>query len=182
MPDRQKQLNKRRHYMKLTKGIVSAGVITAVAAGSVVGVSAVNAHGDGSNKDELIDRIAADAGVDRETIEASFTAHREEMKAEREAAKDAHLDNLVEDGTLTAEQREALEARFEERKEAMQALKESGASREEIRSAKQESREEFKAWAEEQGINLEDVKPEGQGFGGRGHRHMHFHGDSSDES
>lgn len=169
--------------MKLIKTLLSAGVVTAVAAGTFAGVSAVNAHGDGTNKDELIDRIAADAGVDRTTIEASFEAHREEMKAERETARAERLDGLVADGTLTQEQRDALEAKFSEMQDAKEALRDQDLTREEMHQQMEQTRDEFEAWAEEQGIDLDAIKPEGgRGHGRRGFGHQHQQEESTDDS
>lgn len=170
--------------MELSKSLLSAGVITAVAAGSFAGVSAVNAHGgNGEVRQELIDRIAEDTGADPATVEASFEAIREERRAEREAARAEYLDSLVADGTLTQEQRDALEAKKDEMKAAKEALKDQDLSHEEIRAMMQEARDEFKAWAEKQGINLEDIKPErGEGFGRHGHHHFHMNDDSDSPS
>ena len=169
--------------MKLSKTMLSAGIVTAVTAGSITGVNAVSAHtNDGVSKDALIDRVAADAGVDRSVIEASFESHQEDMKAEREATRAEHLDQLVTDSTLTQEQREALELKFEELKSQKESLRDQDLSREQKRELMKESREEFKAWAEKQGINLDDIRPEkGEGFGRKGHGHRHHH-DATEES
>jgi len=151
--------------MKISKSLLSAGVVSAVAFGSIAGVSAVSAHnGGGGNtgeaKDELISRIATDTGADKETVEASFQAHRDAKKAEHQQARSEHLDGLVGDGTITQDQREALEAKFAEQKATKEDLKDQDLSREQMHELKKESRDEFKKWAEEQGINLDDIRPE----------------------
>jgi len=172
-----------RARISFRAGLLSAGIVTAVAAGSIAGVGAVSAHGDSATKDALIDKIAADAGVDRSTIEASFSAHREGLKAERDEAKAAHLQGLVDDGTITADQKAALETKFEEMKAAKESLRDQDLTRAEIREAMEEAREEMKAWAEDAGINLETIRPEkGEGFGRRGHGRRGFHNNSADDT
>ncbi len=156
----------------MSKSLVSAGLLTAVAVGSLAGVSAVNAASD-SHKDSLIDKIVTDTGADRTKVEAAFDAHHEEMRAEMEQKKSERLQNLVDAGTITAEQKTALEARFEEMHTQREALRDQDLTREEMHNQMEQHKTEFEAWAKEQGIDLSTMHPErGEGFGARGHGHF----------
>lgn len=154
--------------MKISKSLVSAGVLTAVAVGSLAGVGAVNAF-DTNQQDGLIDRIATDTGVDRAKIAASFDAYHEEMHAKIEEKRSAHLQELVDNGTITAEQKTAIEAKHDEMETQRESWKDQNLTRAEMRDKMEAARQEFETWADEQGIDLEVLRLEG--MGGHGFRH-----------
>lgn len=172
--------------MKLSKSLLSAGVLTAVAVGSLAGVTAISAFdGNGSNRDALIDRIAADTGADRDTIEASFEAHHQEMETQMKERETERLQKLVDDGTITAEQKDAIIAKREEMHAKIEELKNQNLSEQEMHDQMDMIREDFETWAEAQGIDLNTIRPErGNGMmrheGGR--RHGHSNNDNNDES
>lgn len=166
--------------MRLSKSVVSASILTAVAVGSLAGVGAVNAFDKGT-QDGLADRIAADTGADRDKVAASIEAYREEMHTKMEEKQSERLQNLVDKGTITAEQKAALEAKHTEMETERKSWQDQGLSREEIRAKMEEGRAAFEAWAKEQGIDLEAIRPEG-GPGGPGGMHGRGHMDMNDES
>ena len=84
----------------------------------------------------------------------------------REERKDARLDRLVEDGTLTEEQRSLLEAKMDEVHEEIEALKSEELTTEERRAEMRSIRDEMRAWAEENGITLPELH---RGRFGKGH-------------
>ncbi len=166
--------------MKMSKSLMSAGLLTAVAVGSLAGVSAVNAASD-SHKDSLIDKIVTETGADRSKVEAAFESHHEEMHAQKELKRSEHLQNLVDAGTITAEQKTALEAKFEDMHTQREALRDQDLTREEMHTQMQQYRSEFESWAKEQGLDLNAIRPEGEGFGPRGHGHFgSMHDDATD--
>lgn len=168
--------------MKVSKSLVSAGILTAVAVGSLAGVGAVNAF-DNAQQDGLIDRIATDTGVDREKIAASFDAYHEEMHTKMETERSAHLQELVDTGKITAEQKTALEAKHDEMEAERESWKSQNLSREEMRDKMHAARDEFETWAEQQGIDLEIVRPEGRpGFGGGHGRPGGMHGSQTQDA
>lgn len=160
--------------MKLSKSMLAAGVVTTIAVAGVAGIGAASAHSNGN--DTMVDRIATKFGLNRDEVQTVFNDQREEMHEQREERNATRLQELVDDGTLSAEQKTALEAKHEEMETAREALRDQNLSREEMREQMETSREEFKTWAESQGIDIDDIRPEGMGnrqgprgqFGGQG--------------
>lgn len=155
--------------MKLSKNMLAAVAVTTVAAGGLLGVSAASAHGNGEHKDELVTKLAEKFNVDKSEVEAVFEAQHAEMEAEREAERSEHLQSLVDSGKITAEQKTALEAKFEEMHTKREELKDQNLTRKEIHDKMDEARDSFEAWAEEQGIDLDAIRPERGARGEFGH-------------
>ena len=162
--------------MKLHKNMLAAGVVTTVAAGSLLGVSMASAQtSDGGTS--IVDRIASTFNLNRDDVQNVFDEQRQERHEQMEQKHEEHLQQLVEDGTITSEQKDDLEAKHEEMRTLRESLKDQDLTREEMRNKMQEARSEFEAWAEDQGIDLESIRPEGKdGMRGRhgGMRGMHF--------
>lgn len=153
--------------MKISKSMLAAGAVTTVAVASLAGLGTVSAQSNG-NGDGLVDKIATTFGLNNEEVQAVFDEQKAERQVQKEENRAEHLQELVDNGTITTEQRDALETKKEEMKAAHEALKDQDLTREEMRENKEQSREEFQQWAEEQGIDLESIKPEGGKRGGHG--------------
>jgi threonine aldolase len=173
--------------MKLNKQILAAMLVTTVSAGSIIGISATSAHSS-VDRTERTAQLAEKLGVEQSAVEGALDEIKAEKQAERETERAAQLAELVSNGTLTQAQADALSAKQGELKAEREALRDSGATREEIKTQMEKSRDAFKAWAEEQGIDLDAISPEkGEGFGHQGHRGHGPHGhedanDTADES
>ncbi len=155
--------------MKLSKAMLAAGVLTTIAAGSLVGPSVASAYG-GEDGSGIIDKLVEKFGLSRDDVQAVFDEARVEKHAEMEAEEAERLASLVEDGTLTQEQADALSQKREEMRQAREELRDQDLTREEIHEQMKSDMEDFKAWAEEQGIDLDAIRSEkGEGFGHRGH-------------
>jgi SMC interacting uncharacterized protein involved in chromosome segregation len=126
--------------MKVSKSMLAAGTVTTFAVVSLVGFGAVSAHGSNGNR---------------------TNENNEQKMEQRQEKRTEKLQSLVENGTLSEEQRTALEARHAEIHALRDELKNQDLPRQEMRERMQESREEFKKWAQDQGINLDELKPEG---------------------
>ena len=151
--------------MNMSKTLTTVGVGAAIVAGSMMAVTAASAHYGGDNS-ERVAEFAERFELEESEVQAYFDEKHEARQQERETARAEHMAGLVEAGTLPQEQADALSAKHEELRAAVQSLKESDASREEMKSQMEENRDAMQAWAEEQGINLDDVRPEK----GEGHR------------
>ena len=160
---------------KATKIITTAGVGAAIVAGSMLAVTATSAHSGGSS-DERAAEIAERFDLDETEVQTYFTEKKAEHQAERAEKHAEHLASLVEDGTLTQEQADALSAKHAEMREAKEALKDQDLTKEEMQEQMEASRADLKAWAEEQGINLDDIHPEK----GEGHKKGHYGGFDKD--
>lgn len=117
----------------------AAGAVTTFAVASLAGLGVASAHGTNGNG----------TGNPEQKIE-----QRQEQRTER-------LQTLVANGTLSEDQRVALEAKHEEMHAKRDELKNQDLSREEMREKMQSSRDEFKTWATGQGIDLDAIHPEG---------------------
>jgi len=158
--------------MKISKNLLAAVAVTTVATGSIIGIGAVSAHGNGENKDELVTKLAEKFNVDASEVESVFEEQHAVMEQKRDAKRAEHLQSLVDAGTITADQKTALETKFAEMETAREALRDQDLTREEMHAKMEEGRTAIDAWAKEQGIDLKTIRPEGGPMGhegGRGH-------------
>ena len=157
--------------MTVQKTIATAGVGAAIVAGSLLAVTAVNAQTISSDKQaERVSELAERFSLDEADVKAFFEEKKAEHQAEREEERAEFVAGLVADGTLTQVQADELTALREATKAEVDALRESGAEREEIKTLMEEKKAEIEAWAEAQGIDLDSIRPEkDEGHRGRGH-------------
>jgi polyhydroxyalkanoate synthesis regulator phasin len=147
--------------------MLAAGVVTTIAAASVMGIGAASAQS--SSGTSIVDRIATKFNLNRDEVQSVFDEKHDEMQANRAEKQSTKLQELVDNGTLTADQKTALQAKQEEMHSAMESLRDQNLSREEMRTKMEDGRTEFEAWAKDQGIDLESIRPEGgMGMGHRG--------------
>ena len=130
--------------MKMNKNLLLAGVITTVAAGSLLSGSVASA--DSASGDSLIDKIATKFSINRDEVEAVFEEEQTERQAERAADFSENLQERVDSGDITAEQKTLIEAKFAE-----------------IQATRDTERDSLEQWAEDNGIDMKYV------MGGRGH-------------
>lgn len=144
-------------------------VAAAVTAASVAGLAGINAVSAQSNSGSFADRISERFNLNSEEVQTFLDEQKDERRADKQEARQAHLEGLVDEGVITEAQLEALQERVEEMREAKQELKDSDLTREEMREAIDDAKEEFEEWAEEQGIDLDEIRPErGEGRHGKG--------------
>ncbi len=132
----------------MKKGMIAAAAI-ALMGGATLGISstfAASAENEGKPFGKLIEAIATRFNVSTEEVEAVFNEHKEEMMENREAMHEERLAKAVEEGKLTQEQADAIQAHHEEMKTFMDSLKDM--SEEERKAAMEQHREENKNWAE----------------------------------
>lgn len=155
--------------MNMTKTVTTVGIGAAIVAGSMLAVSAANAQ-TGGDSDERASGFAERFSLDESEVKSYFLEKHEARQADREEKHVEHLASLVEEGTLTQEQADALSTKKTEMHEAREALRDQDLTREEMKEQMEASRDEFKTWAEEQGIDLDTIRSEGGEKGGhRGH-------------
>jgi gas vesicle protein len=130
--------------MKMNKNLLLAGVVTTVAAGSLLSLGIASA--DSNSGDSLIDKIATKFSLNRDEVEAVFEENRAEKQAERAADFSENLQEKVDSGDITAEQKTLIETKFAE-----------------LQTARETEREALEQWAEDNGIDMKFV------LGGRGH-------------
>lgn len=150
--------------MKLKTTILAGAAVLTVGVASVVGVSSVSAQS--ANGDTLIDRIATRFNLNRENVSGVFNEVREERQTERQAEATNRLQQKVDEGTITSDQKTLIENKHEEWKTQREALRNQDLSWEDRHEAMEQIREEMVKWAEENGV--EDVLPMHEGMGNMG--------------
>ena len=111
----------------------------------------------------MIQKIIEKFGLDESEVAQLMQENREERQAEHQAMTEEKLNEFVAEGKLTEGQKSALLAKIAERQENMDEWKDL--TPEERREKAVEHRAEMEAWAEENGINLEELGLLGRGFG-----------------
>lgn len=138
----------------MKKILIPTLVLAVLASAVILGASAVRAD-DFSSSSPLVQKLVERFGLNEDEVVSTFEELRTEKMETMQQSKDERLQSAVDDGVITAEQKEALEAKWAEKKEEMQNHK-----------------EEMQAWFEEEGIDHEALREYG-GFGHGGHK---FHG------
>ena len=91
---------------RLSIMLVGTAVTVLAAVGVFAGVIAAQSNDDGG-RHSFLERVASILGIDSESVESAFEQAKEELHTERVDAKFA---GLVEDGTLTQEEADAIKA------------------------------------------------------------------------
>lgn len=116
----------------------------------------------------IVKKLVEKFDLDADEVNEVFEEAREERHKKMQARKKEKLDEAVEKGKITEEQKEALLEKMDELKQELGELKDL--SPEERREAMKEHREEIRKWCEENDINLKDLKPGPNGKGMKGPR------------
>ena len=154
---------------KLKHSLVALGAVTAIGAGTAVATTNASAH-EGGAKDSLVEKLASKFNLNKDEVKQVFEENRAERQAKHQAEFEKKLEQLVADGKITSEQKDKITAKFAELKQKRESEKDSEATKEERKESFKKEREELKAWAEQNGIDLDLIKPEG-GPGGHGGPH-----------
>lgn len=140
--------------------------VPAIAVMMYLGAGLASAEGNG---EDLAERIATKFNLNQAEVEQVFEEHREERDAERQQDLSDRLQERVDSGEITAEQKPLIENKLKEMENAREELRDQDLSREEMQTKMKAMREELKTWVESNGLELEDVMPFGMG---RGHGGM----------
>lgn len=148
-----------------------------------VGSLGANALSSSSSQDGLATRLATKFGLNRDDVSKEIESYRQEEHTKHEAEMKVKLSGAlqkkVDDGTITATQKTALETKLEEKQKTheaeMKANKDAGIrpSEAEMKVKHDAEKTEMGAWLKEQGINvsLKELLPSPNGDG-HGHRDM----------
>lgn len=145
--------------MKVYKSFVAL----AVTAG-VVGAGALSGLALADSADEkyppVVDKIAEKFNLNKDEVQKVFDEQRAEHQAEHKQRLEEKLNQAVKNGKITEDQKTKLIAKLEEMRKNRQD------QRAENREQREAVRDEFKKWADENGINLDEVMPKIEGHGG----------------
>lgn len=143
------------------KVVLPATVALAVLAATIVATNSVLAQ-DATSYPSIVQKIAERFNLNEADVQSVFDEEREEKHAEMFALFADRLDELVSDGEITSEQKEAILDKHEEMQAKMEELR--GLSHEERHEKMVDLHEEFRAWAEAQGLDLSLLRPLGHGL------------------
>ena len=116
------------------------GLSTLAVTLGVVGVTSFASAANGTTSTSIVDKIATKFGLKKSDVQAVFDADHSEKEAERLANVSDRLQNLVDKGTITADQKTKIEAK----------LKEMQTTRDTERTA-------LEKWASDNGIDVKYV-------------------------
>lgn len=133
---------------------------------AVVGAGAVATHTSSvyafDESQTFAQRFAQRFGVNQDEVEGFMQEMHQEREQQHQARMEENLDEAVTNGVISQEQKQLLIEKMNEMKgmhmEEMQDL-----TKEERDQLRTQHHEEFQAWAEQNGIDLEQLRPEGFG-------------------
>jgi hypothetical protein len=143
----------------MEKKILAVGLGTLLLAG-VYGVSKVDAdeaNGLPPVAEKLVERFNLNEDEVEGVFDEALQEHQQQMQEQRRAEMEERLDEAVNDGVITSDQKQALLDKQAEMQERQQQLQ-----------------DDWQQWREQSGIDFEALAPYhigcgGKGFGGRGH-------------
>ncbi|MCA9371964.1 hypothetical protein KC726_03625 [Candidatus Woesebacteria bacterium] len=139
-------------YKHIVAGALVLGATTLLVSGPV------SAHGPGfgMNHDTLVQRLASAFGKSTDEVQTVFDQLHEEHQAEMQQQLQTKLDELVANGSLTAEQKQLVLDKQKENQTEREAMKDQWQTMtpEERKAQMEKQREEMKTWAQENGIDL----------------------------
>lgn len=151
--------------MKLpVKQLVAAGIIGTVGIAGLTTFGIANAETSNNTEtnpmSSLVDKIASTFNLDKSKVQEVFDAERAERDAEREQKHAERLQSLVDDGTISAAQKSAIEAKIKEMKTEREANKDDlkNLTGEERKTKMDEKRTALETWAKEQNLDLTKLK------------------------
>jgi len=115
-------------------------------------VNQIRAEDNGVDYSPIMQRLIEKFNLDGEEVEEVFAEMREERQSQMQAYFGERLGELVEEGQLTEEQKEAILAKKEEMRQKSQNWQ--GLTSEEKREQMEQHREEMQIWAESEEIDL----------------------------
>ena len=162
--------------MKKNKAIIPVVALAILLGAGAYGVNNIYAADD-EQRSSLVDKLVEKFNLNKEDVEAVFKENREERKQEMEDRYNSMLDEAIENGEITEDQknlilekRAELEKEREANREKMKDNNGEKPSDEEMEAMKEERDAERKAlesWAEEKGIDVKYLMGM-DGHGGKG--------------
>lgn len=145
-------------------------------AGVTYGSTQALADDSGEGFPPLIQRLIERFNLDEEEVGEVLSDFREEHHVMMQTRMDERLSQLVSEGTITTDQKQALlDKHVEMRAEHEELMANWDSLTEEERLATHDAhRDELQAWAEENGLDLSEVLGIGKFHGGIKHHGMGF--------
>ncbi len=132
------------------KNSLLIGLSTTAVTLSIVGLAGMASAQSTSNSTGIIDKIATKFNLNKSDVQAVFDTNKTEQKAARHEKMSDKLQELVDKGAITADQKAKITAKWAEQK-----------------TKRDEARTELEKWASDNGIDAKYVM-HGVGRGGHG--------------
>lgn len=146
------------------KILIPALALSIFGVAGALGLQNVYAQGAFGENNTMAQKLAQRFGLDQTEVETFMQDTHYQMHEERHAQMQADfeskLNTAVSEGKITSEQKDTILAEMSKRDDERDAYKDL--DREERRAAMQANHDEFHAWLDQEGINLQDL---GLGFG-----------------
>ena len=108
--------------------LIGVLVATMALTGVLVGTVSADTEDTDSPRSQLMARVAEILGIDQTEVEDAFQQATEEQREQREAqmqaARDAHIQSLIDEGVVTQEEVDEWEAWMESRPDNSEAIQE----------------------------------------------------------
>lgn len=101
---------------------------------------------DNSSNGSLVDKVASKFNLNKQEVQSVFDEDRQAHQAEQKAERSTELQSKVDDGTITAEQKTAIEKKMEE-----------------MQVSREQSRTSLEEWAKQNNIDVKYVMMGGRG-------------------
>lgn len=142
----------------IKRSLLVGGVVGAVGLASVtsLAMTANNASAATPDRQTLVERLADRFHLNTRDVQKVVDEDRAARQAEHQAQAEQRLQTLVDNGTITAQQKATIEAKIKE----MQATREADRNRfadmtpAERETEMEQHRAALQAWAKQQGIDL----------------------------
>lgn len=106
--------------MKGAKTLLIAGAVASVGLAGIVGTGVVSAETTGANS-SIVEKIATKFGLKEADVQAVFDQEHTERQAERVVDISDQLQDAVDDGDITAEQKKLIEAKVADQQKVREA-------------------------------------------------------------
>lgn len=146
------------------KQLIAAGIIGTVGIAGLTTFGIANAetakNTESNPMSSLVDKIASTFHLDKSKVQEVFDTERTERDTAREQRQATRLQALVDDGTITATQKSAIETKMKEMKAEREANKDGlkDLTDEERKAKMDEKRTALETWAKEQNLDLSKLK------------------------
>lgn len=156
--------------MRIKTSLLTAAAVLSVSGATALGFQAANAHG-GKEDNALVERIASKFNLSEDEFKAVFEEIHDERQAERQQQFSIYLQQKVDDGTITLEQKTLIEEKLKELDTKREELREQRLTRRELHEQMDATRKELRSWADVNNIPLEEIIPlQHRGVIGNHHR------------
>ncbi len=146
--------------MKAKLTIASLAAVAVIGGGVLIGSGSASALTGNSGLGEF---LSGKFNVSTTEVDTALKEYHDGQMEQRKAEASASLQTAVDNGTITTEQKATIEQKLADRQAEREQLRESGAEMGANRGQNKPQNDDLRQWATDNGINLRDILPGGQG-------------------